>query len=83
MIILGIETSCDDTGVAIYDTEAGLRAHTLASQVELHQPYGGIVPELAARDHIQTLRPLIIEVLIRAKVKPAQINAVDWLWGQR
>ena len=81
MIILGIETSCDDTGVAVYDTEAGLRAHTLASQVELHQPYGGIVPELAARDHIQTLRPLIMEVLIRAKVKPAQINGVAYTAG--
>ena len=81
MIILGIETSCDDTGVAVYDTDAGLRAHALASQVELHQPYGGIVPELAARDHIQTLRPLIMEVLIRAKVKPAQINGVAYTAG--
>ena len=81
MIILGIETSCDDTGVAVYDTDAGLRAHALASQVELHQPYGGIVPELAARDHIQTLRPLIMEVLIRAKVKPAQINGVAYTTG--
>ena len=81
MIILGIETSCDDTGVAVYDTDAGLRAHALASQVELHQPYGGIVPELAARDHIQTLCPLIMEVLIRAKVKPAQINGVAYTAG--
>ncbi len=81
MIILGIETSCDDTGVAVYDTDAGLRAHALASQVELHQPYGGIVPELAARDHIQTLRPLIMEVLMRAKVKPAQINGVAYTAG--
>ena len=81
MIILGIETSCDDTGVAVYDTDAGLRAHALASQVELHQRYGGIVPELAARDHIQTLRPLIMEVLIRAKVKPAQINGVAYTAG--
>ena len=81
MIILGIETSCDDTGVAVYDTDAGLRAHALASQVELHQPYGGIVPELAARDHIQTLRPLIMEVLIRAKVMPAQINGVAYTAG--
>ena len=81
LIILGIETSCDDTGVAVYDTDAGLRAHALASQVELHQPYGGIVPELAARDHIQTLRPLIMEVLIRAKVKPTQINGVAYTAG--
>ena len=81
MIILGIETSCDDTGVAIYDTDAGLRAHALASQVELHQPYGGVVPELAARDHIQTLRPLIAEVLMCGKVEPAQINGVAYTVG--
>ena len=59
MRVLGIETSCDDTGVAIYDGEAGLLAHCLATQVELHKPYGGVVPELAARDHIKTLLPLI------------------------
>ena len=81
MIILGIETSCDDTGVAVYDTEEGLRAHALASQVELHQPYGGVVPELAARDHIQTLRPLIAEVLMCGKVEPAQINGVAYTVG--
>ena len=50
--VLGIETSCDDTGVADYDDERGLLAHKLASQVETHQPYGGVVPEPAARDHI-------------------------------
>ena len=81
MIILGIETSCDDTGVAVYDTDVGLRAHALASQVELHQPYGGVVPELAARDHIQTLRPLIAEVLMCGKVEPAQINGVAYTAG--
>ncbi len=51
MLILGIETSCDETGVALYDTERGLLAHTLYSQIALHSEYGGVVPELASRDH--------------------------------
>jgi N6-L-threonylcarbamoyladenine synthase len=59
MRVLGIESSCDDTGVAIYDSNAGLLGHTLASQIDLHQAYGGVVPELAARDHIRNLLPLI------------------------
>lgn len=64
MRILGIETSCDDTGAAIYDGQAGLVVNRLASQIELHNEYGGVVPELAARDHIRKLLPLI-ESLIR------------------
>ena len=63
MRILGIETSCDDTGVAIYDSTQGLVVHRLASQVDLHQQYGGVVPELAARDHVRMLLPLIDNVL--------------------
>ncbi len=63
MRILGIETSCDDTGVAIYDSYQGLIVHRLASQIDLHQQYGGVVPELAARDHIRTLLPLIDSVV--------------------
>ena len=63
MRILGIETSCDDTGAAIYDSKQGLIVHRLASQIELHQQYGGVVPELAARDHIRTLLPLIDSLL--------------------
>ena len=59
MRILGIETSCDDTGAALYDQHQGLLVHRLASQVTLHQKYGGVVPELAARDHIRTLLPLV------------------------
>ena len=66
MRVLGIETSCDDTGVAVYDDERGLLAHKLASQVETHQPYGGVVPELAARDHIRLLMPLVGAVLDEA-----------------
>ncbi|MDB9800120.1 tRNA (adenosine(37)-N6)-threonylcarbamoyltransferase complex transferase subunit TsaD, partial [bacterium] len=52
MQVLGIETSCDETGIAIYDSEVGLVAHNLHSQVKLHEEYGGVVPELASRDHI-------------------------------
>ena len=73
MRVLGIETSCDDTGVAIYDSEAGLLVHHLASQIDLHKQYGGVVPELAARDHIKTLMPLIdylISSPANAGIKP-------------
>ena len=59
MRVLGIETSCDDTAAAIYDGDSGLLCHRLASQIELHRPHGGVVPELAARDHIRTLLPLV------------------------
>ena len=59
MIVLGIETSCDETGVALYDTERGLLAHALFSQIDIHVEYGGVVPELASRDHIRKLLPLI------------------------
>lgn len=63
MRVLGIETSCDDTGVAVYDSDRGLLAHKLASQLQTHGPYGGVVPELAARDHIRVLNPLVSLVL--------------------
>ncbi len=66
MRVLGIETSCDETGVAVYDDRAGLVAHTLYSQVALHAEFGGVVPELASRDHIRKLLPLVHEVLERA-----------------
>ena len=62
MRVLGIESSCDETGVAVYDTEKGLLAHALFSQVELHAEYGGVVPELASRDHIRETLPLLEEV---------------------
>ena len=62
MRVLGIESSCDETGIAIYDTEQGLLAHALYSQVELHAEYGGVVPELASRDHIRKALPLIEQV---------------------
>ena len=61
MRILGIETSCDETGIAIYDDKQGLLAHDLYSQVEVHAEYGGVVPELASRDHVTKILPLITE----------------------
>ncbi|RKZ44181.1 MAG: tRNA (adenosine(37)-N6)-threonylcarbamoyltransferase complex transferase subunit TsaD, partial [Gammaproteobacteria bacterium] len=59
MKILGLETSCDETGVALYDTEQGLLAHALHTQIELHEVYGGVVPELASRDHVRRIIPLV------------------------
>ncbi|MEY3219998.1 MAG: hypothetical protein RIT27_1355 [Pseudomonadota bacterium] len=69
MRVLGIETSCDETGVAIYDTEQGLLAHTLYSQIGLHAPFGGVVPELASRDHVRKLIPLIQQLLQQCGLK--------------
>lgn len=69
MLVLGLETSCDETGVALYDTERGLLGHALHSQVDLHAVYGGVVPEIASRDHIRRLLPLIREVLGGAGVE--------------
>jgi len=66
MRVLGIETSCDETGVAVYDTAAGLLAHALYSQIALHADYGGVVPELASRDHVRKLLPLVRETLAEA-----------------
>lgn len=66
MLILGLETSCDETGVALYDTDCGLIAEALHSQVDLHAVYGGVVPEIASRDHIRRLLPLIDAVLKKA-----------------
>ena len=81
MLVLGIETSCDETGVAVYDSDRGLLAHALHSQVALHDAYGGVVPELASRDHIRRLLPLIREVLRRAAVKEPDLNAVAYTQG--
>ncbi len=81
MLVLGIETSCDETGVALYDSERGLRAHALYSQVALHAEYGGVVPELASRDHVRKLLPLIREVLAQAGVARTDINGVAYTAG--
>ena len=81
MRVLGIESSCDETGVALYDTEAGLRAHAVHSQIDLHAEYGGVVPELASRDHIRRLLPLIRKVLREAGCELAAIDAVAYTAG--
>ncbi len=81
MRVLGIETSCDDTGVAIYDTTAGLLAHVLFSQIKTHQQYGGVVPELAARDHIRKVIPLVDKVLADAGVEAASLDGVAYTKG--
>ena len=69
MNVLGIETSCDETGVAVYSTERGLIAHALHSQIDLHAVYGGVVPEIASRDHLRRLLPLIRQVLAEAGIE--------------
>lgn len=81
MRILGIETSCDETGIAIYDDEAGLLANQLYSQVKLHADYGGVVPELASRDHVRKTVPLIQAALKEAGLEPQQIDAVAYTAG--
>ena len=81
MIVLGIETSCDETGVALYDSDAGLRAHTLFSQVEIHAEYGGVVPEIASRDHVRKLLPLINQCLAEAGLDRSDIDAVAYTAG--
>ena len=81
MRVLGIETSCDETGVALYDSEQGLLGHTLYSQVKLHADYGGVVPELASRDHVRKLLPLIREVMAQSATEPADIDGVAYTAG--
>jgi N6-L-threonylcarbamoyladenine synthase len=79
--VLGIETSCDETGVAIYDSEAGLLADCLYSQVEIHAKYGGVIPELASRDHIRKTLPLIEEVIAKAGIAASEIEGVAYTAG--
>ena len=81
MLILGIETSCDETGVALYDTAGGLLAEALHSQVDLHAVYGGVVPELASRDHVRRLLPLIHAVLDRAARTRTDIDLIAYTQG--
>ncbi|MBK8897406.1 MAG: tRNA (adenosine(37)-N6)-threonylcarbamoyltransferase complex transferase subunit TsaD [Candidatus Competibacteraceae bacterium] len=81
MLILGIETSCDETGVALYDSERGLLAHALHSQIALHAEYGGVVPELASRDHVRKTLPLLREICQRAAVAPDRIEGVAYTRG--
>jgi N6-L-threonylcarbamoyladenine synthase len=81
MRVLGIETSCDETGVAVYDTAAGLLAHALHSQVAMHQAYGGVVPELASRDHVRRVVPLVVQVLAEARLTLADLAAIAYTQG--
>ncbi len=81
MLVLGIESSCDETAAALYHSERGLLAHHLYSQVALHAQYGGVVPELASRDHIRKTLPLIQQSLNTAKVTQADINGVAYTKG--
>ena len=81
MLVLGIETSCDETGLALYHTERGLLAHALYSQVRMHEEYGGVVPELASRDHIRRVLPLTRQVLDQAGVRVSDVSAIAYTEG--
>ena len=81
MRVLGIETSCDETGLAVYDGERGLLAHVLHSQIRMHAEYGGVVPELASRDHIRRLSPLLREVLQLAGLDRTDLDGVAYTAG--
>ncbi len=81
MIVLGIESSCDETGIALFDSEKGLLAHTLHSQIEIHAQYGGVVPELASRDHIRYLIPLLEQTLQQAAIKKTAIDGIAYTAG--
>lgn len=81
MLVLGIESSCDETGVALYDTDKGLVAEELYSQIDLHAPYGGVVPELASRDHIQKALPLLRTLMDRSGVSQNDIEGVAFTSG--
>ena len=81
MRVLGIESSCDETGIALYDTERGLLAHALYSQIDMHAEYGGVVPELASRDHIRKALPLMQQVLDDAGLSRNDIDAVAYTAG--
>ncbi len=81
MLVLGIESSCDETGVALYDTEQGLLGHALHSQIRLHAEYGGVVPELASRDHVRKALPLLTELLETTGIERNAIEAVAYTAG--
>src|SRR6478672_9998008 len=81
MRVLGIETSCDETGVALYDTARGLVADALHSQVAMHRAFGGVVPELASRDHVERVLPLLRQVLDDAGIGIADLDAIAYTQG--
>jgi N6-L-threonylcarbamoyladenine synthase len=79
--ILGIESSCDESAAAVYDDAAGLLSHELFSQIDLHRLYGGVVPELASRDHVQRLLPLVRQALAKANTAPRDLDGVAYTAG--
>jgi N6-L-threonylcarbamoyladenine synthase len=81
MLVLGIESSCDETGLALYDTERGLLSHALHSQIAMHREYGGVVPELASRDHIRRALPLLEQVMAEAKAERGDVDAIAFTQG--
>lgn len=81
MLVLGLETSCDETGVAVFDTERGLLAHVLHSQVDVHVEYGGVVPELASRDHVRKALPLVQQALDQAACAGSDLDAIAYTAG--
>jgi N6-L-threonylcarbamoyladenine synthase len=81
MLVLGIETSCDETGFAVYDSEKGLLAHCLYSQVALHADYGGVVPELASRDHVRKILPMFNQVLTEAGITKQALDGIAYTAG--
>jgi N6-L-threonylcarbamoyladenine synthase len=81
VFVLGIETSCDDTGIAVYHTTRGLLSHALYSQTAMHSDYGGVVPELASRDHIRRVLPLVKQTLSEAKLELKNLNAIAYTQG--
>ena len=81
MLVLGIETSCDETGIALYDSKKGLLGHTLHSQIKLHAEYGGVVPELASRDHIRHIIPLIDQLLKEQLINIKAIDSIAYTSG--
>src|SRR5437868_6315651 len=81
MLVLGVESSCDETGIALYETQGGLLAHALYSQVAMHEEYGGVVPELASRDNIQRALPLLEQVLEKSGRPRSAIDAIAYTQG--
>ena len=81
MRVLGIETSCDETGVAVYDSDHGLLSHKLYSQVKMHAEFGGVVPELASRDHVRKILPLLDEVLSAAGINKSDLDGIAYTAG--
>src|ERR1700740_1027594 len=81
MRVLALESSCDESAVAVLDDERGLLAHELHSQIELHRAYGGVVPELASRDHVRRLLPLVRQALAHARTSPQELPGVAYTAG--